>query len=330
MAGESSLTLTYQTLLTSTLFGYLDSNRFFDNIADATPSLGWFMENQRFQNGGERISVAIMHELNDTAKSYSGYDILDVTAQEGFTRAYFDWSQYSVSIAVNGDELTANMGEAELFDILSGKTDQAEISLADKLSTDTFTDGTGNDSKNLVGSAAFNDQTPTASTYASINRANNAAWRNNAATGVGAIASNLLSNLRTQYNNAVQGKAGMGSSPDWITTTQTVHEGFESLMFPFLQYTGSATNDNSVNAGLSNLRYRQASVNWDADCPSGELHIWNSRHLWLVVHPSRNMSMADGGFQKPIDQDALITQILFKGQYVTNANRKLSVIAGLT
>ena len=332
MAGESTLSLTYQSLLTNTLFGYLDSGRFFDNIADATPPLEWYMsgERLRLQRGGERLSVAIMHELNDTAKSYSGYDVLDTTAQEGFTRAFYDWKQYAVAIAVNGNELTSNMGEAELFDILASKTSQAEISLADKLSTDLFSDGTGNSSKVLGGLQAMVDSSPTASTYASINRANNSAWRNQAATSVGAAATQLLSNLRTQYNNCTQGKGGMGSKPDWLTTTQTVHEAFEALMFPFLQYQGSATNDNSVNAGLSNLRYKNASVAWDADVPSGYLYILNGNHTWLAVHPDRNMSPAEGGFQKPVNQDALITQILFKGELVTNANKKLGVLTGIT
>jgi len=147
---------------------------------------------------------------------------------------------------------------------------------------------------------------------------------------VGAAATNLLSNLRTYYNDATKGGTGMMSKPDQIFTTQTVHEAFEALMFPFLQYQGSASADNSVNAGLSNIRYKNASVDWDVDVPSGELHIWNSKHLYMAIHPDRNMAMAEGGFQKPVDQDALVTQILFKGEIITNACKKLSVLAGIT
>ena len=332
MAGELSLTLTYQGLLTSTLFGYLDSNRFWDNVADATPTLDWYMsgERMRLQRGGERLTVAIMNELNDTAKSYSNYETLDTTATEGFTRATFDWKQYSVTIVISGNELTSNMGEAALFDLLQAKTTQAETSISNKLSTDLFTDGTGNSSKNLTGLDAMVDTTPTASTYAGINRANATWWRNQAVTSVGAAATNLLPNLRTQYNNCTQGKGGMGSKPDWITTTQTVHESFEALMFPFLQYQGAATQDNSVNAGLSNLRYKNASVTWDADETSGYMHILNGQHTWLVVHPDRRLAMAEGGFQKPVNQDALITQVLFKGNLVTNADKKLGVLSGIT
>lgn len=331
MANETSLTLSYGPLLTSTLFNYLDSGSFTDNVADATPTLQWYMGGDRIklENGGERLSGAIMHEFNNTAAAYSGTQVLDTSESTGFTRFFLNWKLYSVSVVISGDELTSNMGEAQLFDLLSGKTTQAELSLANLLSTDVFS-ATADGGTALTGLQSMVDSTPTTGTYASINRANNTAWQNQAATSVGSAATNLLSNLRTQYNNTTQGKGGLGSKADAIITTQTVHESFEALMFPFLQYTGSATADNSVNAGLSNLRYKNAQVWWDADCPSGTLFILNSMHTKMCVHRQRNMAMAEGGFQKPVNQDALITQILFKGNLTSNAPKKLAILTGIT
>lgn len=335
MAGELSLTLTYQSLLTSTLFDYLESGRFYDNIADATPTLDWLMSGNRIKlsSGGERVTGAVMSELNSTAKSYAGYEALDTTSQEGFTRWSLAWKLYSVSISINGDEMTANMGDAALFDLLNAKTQQAEISLADQLSQGVHSDGTGNDSKDLTGLVAMCDTTPTASTYAGINRANATWWRNQANASVGAAATNLVPALRTLYNSCVQGKGGMSSEPDFIVTTQTVHEAYEALLFPFFRFAGTGaagTNTNQANAGIQGLNYKNAKVVWDADCASGTLYILNSNHCWMVVHRDRNMSMAEGGFQKPVNQDALVTQVLFKGQMVTNANKKLGVAAGIT
>ena len=329
MANETALSLTYAPLLTSTLFNYVNANSFTDNVFDATPSLKWYKGSQKLKSGGERLSVAIMHETNSTVNSYSGLDVLDTSESTGFTRAFFPWRLYSASIVISGDELTSNMGEAELFDLLNAKTTQAELSLANRLSTDLYTDGTGNSSKNLTGLVAQVDSTPTVGTYASINRANNTAWQNQAQASVGAAATNLLSNLRTQYNNCTQGKGGLGSKADGISTTQTVHESFEALMFPFLQYRGDSSSDNSVNAGLSNLRYKNAEVFWDADVPSGELYILNSNHSYLCVHRERDMTMAEGGFQKPVNQDGLICQILWKGQLATDAPKKLAVLTGI-
>ena len=331
MANETSLTLSYAPLLTSTLFNYLDSGSFTDNVFDATPTLGWYQsgERQRLQSGGERISVAIMHEANNTAQSYEGTEVLDTSESTGFTRAFLSWKLYSVSIVISGDEMTSNMGEAELFNLLEAKTGQAELSLANLVSTDLFS-ANADGAAGITGLQSQVDSTPTAGTYAGINRANNTAWQNQTAVTVGAAASNLLSNLRTQYNNCTQGKGGLGSKADAICTTQTVHEAFEALMFPFLQYTGSSSADNSVNAGLSNLRYKNASVWWDADVPSGFLYILNGMHTFWVVHRDRNFAMAEGGFQKPVNQDALVTQVLLKANLASNAVKKLGVLTGIT
>lgn len=330
MANETSLTLSYAPLLTSTLFNYINSGSFSDNFFDATPTLQYYNQNVKLKSGGERLSVAIMHEENGTVDSYEGLDVLNTNESEGFTRAFFPWKLYAGSIVISGDELTSNMGEAELFDLLQAKTSQAELTMGNRLSTDLFTDGTGNSSKNLTGLLAQIDSTPTVGTYASINRANNTAWQNQASTTVGSAASELLGDLRTQYNLTSQGKGGMGSKADGIAMTRAIHESFEALMFPFLQYVGEKTADNSVNAGLSNIRYKNADVWWDDDVPSQNYFILNSRHSYLCVHRDRNVSMAEGGFQKPVNQDGLVAQILFKGQLASDAPKKLSISTGVS
>jgi len=48
------------------------------------------------------------------------------------------------------------------------------------------------------------------------------------------------------------------------------------------------------------------------------------------VHSDANFSMAEGGFQKPINQDALVTQIFFQGNLSTDNRRKQGKLAGIT
>ena len=50
----------------------------------------------------------------------------------------------------------------------------------------------------------------------------------------------------------------------------------------------------------------------------------------LFVHSDANFAMAEGGFQKPINQDALVTQILFQGNMACNNRRKNGKLAGVT
>jgi hypothetical protein len=59
------------------------------------------------------------------------------------------------------------------------------------------------------------------------------------------------------------------------------------------------------------------------------MYMLNSAHIMMFVHGKANFAMQDEGFQKPIDQDALVTQILFQGNMAVNNRRKLAVLAGI-
>lgn len=331
MAGEAALSRTIQALLTTTLDAYLESGKLYDNVFNATPFLSWLQSGNRIKTvaGGYELTTAVLSESNSTAKSYSGYEALDVTAQEGMTRTYLDPKQYSVHISISGDEATDNRGEAAILDLWQAKTTQGELSISDKLSDGAFSDGTGNSGKDLTGLQAMVDTTPTASTYAGINRANASWWRNQANASVGAAATELISNLRTYYNNCAQGKGVMSSRPDAIFTTQTVHEALEALLFPMFQFTGSGRSEQSANAGVTNLYYKAAEVMWDAGCPSGYLYILDSSCIWLAVYRGRDLKSKEE-VQKPFNQDALGCQILFKGNLVTPCDKKLGVLAAIT
>lgn len=73
-SGYSSLSLTYQTLLTTTLMKVLDSGIIHDQVFDNDPLLEWLNSNGRVRmvDGGERIRIAIRNGKNSTVNSYSG------------------------------------------------------------------------------------------------------------------------------------------------------------------------------------------------------------------------------------------------------------------
>jgi hypothetical protein len=60
------------------------------------------------------------------------------------------------------------------------------------------------------------------------------------------------------------------------------------------------------------------------------MYMLNSAHIMLFVHGKANFAMSDEGFQKPIDQDALVANILFQGNLAVNNRRKLGVLAGIS
>lgn len=330
MANYSALSQNFETLLSSTLHKVLGTGAFADNVFNADPFLSWMRSGERVKviDGGERIRVPILYEKSSAGGYYSGYDLLDTTAQEGHTTAFFNWKQIAYSVSVSGLELRSNSGSKEkINDVQDAKITQAAKSLSDTVATGVYSDGTGSSNKQITGLGAMHETAPGTTAYAEIPTAN-AAWRNQATASVGAIATNLMSNLRALMNNCTQGSGGVDTSPDAIFTTQSVHEGLEALLFPMVRY--QPNPGGGADAGIETLKFKGASIMWDAFCTSGELHAVNSAHIGMFIHKDANFAMAEGGFQRPTNQDAFLTQILLQANVVTNNRRKGGKLAGLT
>jgi hypothetical protein len=330
MANYSALSQNFETLLSSTLHKVLGTGAFADNVFNADPFLSWMRSGERVKviDGGERIRVPILYEKSSAGGYYSGYDLLDTTAQEGHTTAFFNWKQIAYSVSVSGLELRSNSGSKEkINDVQDAKITQAAKSLSDTVATGVYSDGTASGSKQITGLGAMHETAPGTTAYAEIPTANTA-WRNQFDASVGAIATNLMSSLRALMNNCTQGSGGVDTSPDAIFTTQSVHEGLEALLFPMVRYQPNPSG--GADAGIETLKFKGASIMWDQFCTSGELHAVNSAHIGMFIHKDANFSMAEGGFQRPTNQDAFLTQILLQANVVTNNRRKGGKLSGLT
>ena len=244
---------------------------------------------------------------------------------EGLTTAWFNWKQAGISVSISGKELRSNRGSSRITDLQKDKITQAEMSFVDGVSSDVYSDGTADGSKQITGLGAMIDTTPATTSYAEIDPANNSAWRNQVQASIGAGAVNLLPKLRTLCNDCSQGQ-GAPSPPDFIVTTQAVHEIAEALLFPQVRYSGGGGKaEASVNP-----YFRGVEIMWDDHCDSGVLYALNTRHIMFVVHKDANFAMTDEGFQQPINQDALVALVLLQGNMVTNNRRKQGKLTGIT
>lgn len=257
-------------------------------------------------DGGERIVVPLMYGKNTTAVSYSGYDTLDTTPQEGIDSAEFNWKQYSVSITIDGKTERQNMGSTKIIDVLEAKTKQARMSLTESLSTGLFSDGTGNGSKDLTGLVAM---VSNSGTYGGINSANYAWWK----AGVESTSEALgLPKMRTGFNTA---SLGGKDTPDLIVTTQPLYESYESLLVTTGSNTTVRFNSEGTkklgDAGFQVLEFKGQPIVWDELCNSGVMYFLNTNHMNLSVHKDANFEVSD--FVKPENQDARVAQILFMG-----------------
>lgn len=124
-----SMTDEYTALLSTTLRNY--KPRLEDNIFRQLPLLYWLNDKgrKRTLDGGLYIHVPLLYGENTTVMSFKGYDLLDVTPQEGITHSVYHWKNASVSISISREEERKNSGAHRLIGLLEAKTMQAEKSL---------------------------------------------------------------------------------------------------------------------------------------------------------------------------------------------------------
>lgn len=271
------------------------------------------------EDGGERIVQPLMYATNSTSGSYSGYDELDVTPQKGIDAAEFNWKQYSASITISGEEQRKNKARKErIIKLLDARTKQARMSLTEDLVDGIYSDGTGNDSKDLTGLEAM---VLASGTYGGVNSATYTWWQ----AYVDSTSETLsLADMRTAFNTP---SLGGKDAPNLIVTTQTLFEKYEGLLTSTLQMNTERTKKLG-DAGFQTLQYKGVPIVWDEQCPSGTMYFLNTNHMKLVVHEDANFATTD--FVKPENQDALVAQILFMGNLTCDRRKSFAALRNKT
>ena len=111
-----------------------------------------------------------------------------------------------------------------------------------------------------------------------------------------------------------------------IVTDQTTHEALEALIAPRVRYTAGGEAELNTNK----VKFNNAEVIWDPFCPAGTMYVLNTAHIMMFVHANANLVQSEEGFQKPIDQDGLVSQIFFMGNVAVNNRRKIGSLRNIT
>jgi hypothetical protein len=132
----SSNTTYYDALLSTTLQAHRKT--MVDNIFKEKSFLAYLkmVGAKTTQDGGERVSVPLMYGDNDTIATHGGYSVIDTTPQDGMTTAFFEWAEIAGTISISRKEERQNSGEGRLLNLLEKKTQQAEMTMSEKLNSD--------------------------------------------------------------------------------------------------------------------------------------------------------------------------------------------------
>jgi len=307
----------FDALLSTTLANYRP--QLTDNIFSARPLTYFLMDKGRIRmvDGGTKIVEPLIYGQNGTVASYSGYDTISLTAQEGMSAAEYDWKQYAASIAISGIEEAKNNGEAAIINLLEAKIMQAEESMREGFNQMFFGDGTGNSGKNWNGLANLVESGNTVGGINSANGQGNDFWRSYEENTAGAL---TLAQMATAYNSVSVGN----DHPDMILTTQTLFEKYEALLQPQLRYTDTKTAD----AGFQNLLFKAAPVAYDVHCTAGVVYFLNSKYLTLVGHSGKWFQQTD--FVRPENLDARYALIMCYGNLTVRNRAKQGKLTAKT
>jgi hypothetical protein len=304
----------FDNLLTTTLANYRKTLT--DNVFTARPLTYALMEKGRIRmlNGGTKIVEPLIYGQNSTVGSYSGYDSIALTPQEGISAAEFEWRQYAASISISGIEEAKNNGEQEIINLLEAKIMQAEESMRESFNTMFFADGTGSSGKDWNG---LGNLVESGNTVGGIDSNTYTWWKSYEDNDAVALS---LADMSTAYNSVSVGN----DHPDVLLTTQTLFEKYEALLQPQLRYTDTKTAD----AGFQNLLFKAAPVMYDVHCTSGTFYFLNSKYITLVGHSDKWFSQT--AFISPEDTDARYALIMCYGNLTVRNRAKQGKLTAKT
>jgi len=181
-------------------------------------------------DGGRLIEHSLEFVINTTFKSYSELETLDSTRVTVFDAARYEWKINAGTVVYSELERLRAQANSGKFDLIAEKLENGRDSHIDAMNNQLWSDGTGNDSKDIGGMQLLVSTTPTTGTAGQINRATFSFWRNQQTSGAKTSTAfdNLRASMRSIYNLCSRG--GIEDTPMAWATTRTVFEGYEGLL----------------------------------------------------------------------------------------------------
>lgn len=291
------------------------SGKLRDNITDNNMILKRLSERGRIRpvSGGRKIYEEIEYAENGTAMWYSGYDTLNISPQDVFTAAEFDWKQAAASVSMSGLEELMNSGEEQLIDLLDRRISNAEKSMKNMISAGLYADGTGSAGKEIGGLQLLIADTPTSGTVGGISRSTWSFWRNysfDATTDGGAAAT--AANIQSYMNRVYLAVSRGNDHPDLILADNA----YFRLYWESLTANQRFTNEKLSGTGFDNLRFMNADVVFDGgiggNAPSNHMYFLNSDYIYFRPHADRQFKPI-GAQRYSTNQDAMVKLIGWAG-----------------
>lgn len=279
------------------------------------------------EDGGLSLVRPIEYAENGTYLRYSGYDKLNISAVDVISSAEFPWRYVSVNVAANGGEIRNNKGENKMVNLVKTKVKNAIKSMGNGLSEDFYSDGT---LSNQIGGLQALIADNGLGTVGGINSTTFGFWANTVQSaaaplqGGGAVTvSETTIEHEIMLPLYLRLTRGM-DTPDFIVVSENWFRFFEKSQSSLKRYAG---DDDEADAGFVKLKYKGADVFHDTSAsgiPTSHMYFINTDYIELIAHEDADMDIFPE--LQSVDQDAVITPVLFQGNLVCS-NRALQGVA---
>lgn len=268
-------------------------------------------------SGGTQIFEEISFQANPNASWYSGYDPLPTSAADVISAAAFQIKQAACPVTVSGLEMLQNASKEKIIDLVDGRMKVAEASMYNLLAQGTYSDGTGNSGKQIVGLDAALAITPT-NTYGNISRTTWGFWANQVRTAGSTItAATVQGEMNAMWALLIRGKdkphiAIMDNFwwQTYVASLQAIQRFTESkeadLGFPTIKFMNT---DCVLDGGLGGFATLKTCY-------------WiNSDYFYYRPHSQRNMVPLSPEKRYAINQDAVVQILAWAGNITSGGTQ---------
>lgn len=264
-------------------------------------------------SGGREIVQELEYAENGTAGWYSGYETLDITPQDVFDAATYDWKQLAGNVTISGLEEIKNSGKERVINLLASRIKNLEKTLKNSLATAVYANGT-TDTKSLGGLQLLVQDDPTgSSTVGGINQSTYSFWQNQTSGDATlASAANMQTELNEMYLKCIRGT----DKPDFIVSDSVLYNFFEASLQQYQRFSDAGAAD----MGFESLKYKMADFFYDDQCPASTAYMLNTDYIFLRPHTDRQFTPLVE--RQSLNQDACVTPVVWAGN-MTCSNRSL-------
>lgn len=304
-----------------------------DNILNGNFGLMRFLSNSRPWAGGDQILLPVKMRESTSGGSYAGLDTLSTAQTSDREMAAVLPRQYYHSVVVSGIQQAVNQGDGKVLDLLATEMESKAADMKDNLGDGFYSDGTGNENKDIIGLRAAVDDNTFITSYEGLSRATFTQWRST----ITSDATVTLPDFATDFNAAKVG----AEDPTLLLSTPAVFNIYEALMDQDVRYNlqfagydqiyGKGLPRKSGNLaqgqGFNSLYFRGVPLVADEKCTTGRLYTLNENHIWFYTFSNlpNAKSIKNGfgwtGLKEPVNQDGSVGQFLWYGNLASDGPR---------